>query len=291
MKYFGEIRSSVTLACLSLIISACGPSGQILFQRDSTIYVANSDGTEVEEILADASGASWSVKSDLILLSRYRGTSAVHQHDLGSGETQRFTEKGLDPFRPVLSPDGELVAFSSFNFSCPQVFLTHRSESLEETRNGGQKVVVSIGCGDAPSWSPKGDKLAYASNGQIYVANSSNWFNSNLYEIGMKISGELEDAVWPSWSPDNDSVVFSAVAGGTHQIYRADIGRTNAGPSISVQRLTDGDVDATNPSWSWADNRIAFVRMLDEGPTIFTMKPDGSDVRDTGLRGGRPSYR
>jgi WD40-like Beta Propeller Repeat len=98
---------------------------------------------------------------------------------------------------------------------------------------------------------------------------------------------------WASWSPDGTRILFSSTRydpsiepcePGFPYEFRCptDIYVMDADGSNLV-RLTSDPVDEFMPAWSPDGSRIAFVRNTAESsvsrPAIFSMRPDGSDVR------------
>ena len=117
-----------------------------------------------------------------------------------------------------------------------------------------------------PSWSPDGEKIAFASEGedgnsQIYVMNA---------EDGSNVT-RLADGSSPSWSPDGEKIAFSR----DFDIY---VMNSDGGGQT---RLT---VDGREPSWSPDGEKIAFASSRDvnpdfAGPEIYVMNAeDGSNV-------------
>jgi len=92
----------------------------------------------------------------------------------------------------------------------------------------------------SPAWSPKGDRLAWATRGpggfQIVVAAPD---GSGAQSITSAGSNEN-----PSWAPDGRYLVFSSTRAGRAHLFLADRdGKTQ-------KQLTRGAGDDTSPAWS-----------------------------------------
>jgi Tol biopolymer transport system component len=135
-----------------------------------------------------------------------------------------------------------------------------------------------------PSWSPDGEKIAFASfrddsdNEEIYVMNAND--SSNVTRLTDDDALDRE----PSWSPDGENIAFSSNRDGNWEIYVM-----NANDSSNVTRLTDDDALDREPSWSPDGEKIAFVSDRDsiddseneaiDNNEIYSMNADdGSDV-------------
>ncbi|NJM42674.1 MAG: hypothetical protein HC853_19015 [Anaerolineae bacterium] len=91
------------------------------------------------------------------------------------------------------------------------------------------------------------------------------------------------DTTDPTWSPDGQSIAASGGDGVNHDIVIYDVA------TGAVNRLTQpgNDID---PDWSRTDNRIYYVRgSLRDGGDIMSVKPNGSDVQNIGLKGRQPA--
>ena len=75
----------------------------------------------------------------------------------------------------------------------------------------------------------------------------------------------------PELSPDGSRIVFQGEHGGVPQIYVMD------GDGSNVQRLTNLDLGAVQPTWSPDGRRIAFAG-ADSNADVFTMDADGTHV-------------
>lgn len=79
--------------------------------------------------------------------------------------------------------------------------------------------------------------------------------------------------MYPDWSPDGTKIVHVITKPGVD----AFIGIVDLAGGSELQLPVKGLV----PSWSPDGQRIAFFTFTN-GRTIFTMNPDGSDVRELG---------
>jgi hypothetical protein len=119
--------------------------------------------------------------------------------------------------------------------------------------------VHQLALGSAPAWSPDGSKLAYARDGQVYVANAD---------------GTGETAVGPgtaaSWSPDGGAVALSRPDGlGIGQVYVVQLS------DGSATQLTFGMTSAVLPTWSPDGKTIVFG----SGSALYAVPAQGGDVR------------
>jgi Tol biopolymer transport system component len=90
------------------------------------------------------------------------------------------------------------------------------------------------------------------------------------------------NAGFPSWSPDGQQVVYrfwTNTAGGLRVVSVAD---------GTVRTLTTGYDNF--PSWSPKGDRIAFSRLAGGDFDIYSMRPDGSDVRRLTTAAGNDSH-
>lgn len=192
----------------------------------------------------------------------------------GSGQTMLAEAEGpattgVFAGGPRWSPDGSKIAFSRDS----DVFVMNADGS-------GQTNLTNTSDRDAgPVWSPDGSKIAFTrSNG--------NWLTDEIYVMNADGSGETRltnDSVRDTdyvWSPDGSKLLFTngiptcsgpGCPPNTNEIYVM-----NADGSGKT-KLTDNDVQDSQPAWSADGSKIAF---LSGGPDnyyeVYVMNADGS---------------
>lgn len=149
------------------------------------------------------------------------------------------------------------------------------------------------------AWSPDGTRMAYqnpiADERGIFVANPDG-------SDAVRLTEGANDA-WPSWSPDGTRIMFASTrfdpsiepcepAGADAtcptDLYTMDI------DGSSITRLTSDPAAEYRARWSPTGDLIAFERNTDDPPlmrpAIFTMNPDGTDVRQVSTGDGGSDF-
>jgi hypothetical protein len=134
-----------------------------------------------------------------------------------------------------------------------------------DTMNPDGTGVTHLTSGIAPSWSPDGKKIAFATNRdgnfEIYVMNGDGTNQQRLTS-----NAALDTS--PSWSPDGQKLVFESDRDGNHELY---VMNADGSGQTGITNTPEGE---QGPKWSPEGTRIAFsVNALD----IHTIRPDGTD--------------
>jgi TolB protein len=113
-------------------------------------------------------------------------------------------------------------------------------------------------------------QIAFASNRSgMWEIWLMDWDGSNQ----RKITNHGALSILPSWSPDNERMVYTSFARGTSDMYI--INRRGGGRA----RINSGLALNTSATFSPIGNDIAFVGSVRGNPDIYLIKDDGSNVR------------
>jgi TolB protein len=162
---------------------------------------------------------------------------------------------------PKFSPDGKLVAYTSYHPGNPNLYITNWQEARTT-----KAISRRPGLNFAPAWSPGGKTmiitLSVEGNPDLYLINTKGTILSRLTKnAGINVS--------PTYSPKGDHIVFVSDRSGSPQIYVMNL-KTNA-----VRRITFEGNDNTEPSWSPDGEWIAYSGLHEGRYQIFIVKPEG----------------
>jgi TolB protein len=185
---------------------------------------------------------------------RVRTGIYVSQPD-GSGRT-RLTRGGRD-FGATWSPDRSRIAFVRTRY---QEGAPSRSFLMVMRPDGSQKTRISQLDPTSYSsrgfdWSPDSRRLAFARDGDIYVADRSGMNERRLTET---VPGEGD----PTWSPDNLTIAFTGTTVGADSLgvgTNADIYVVDAAGGAPRQITSDAQ-DDFQARWSPDGEQLGFLR-------------------------------
>ena len=177
--------------------------------------------------------------------------------DYDGHDVQRLVSNGSLNLAPVQSPDGRMLAYTSYRDGSPDIYLLNLSSGQE------QRLTNEPGLALAGSWSPDGRYLAISrtveGNNDIYVYDTrSRRFKRLTTDSGIDVS--------PSFGPDGQRLVFTSDRGGSPQLYLTTV------KGGKPARLTFEGTYNTAPAWSPRDDMIAYVgRSEDRTMAIYTI--------------------
>jgi TolB protein len=185
--------------------------------------------------------------------------------DYDGHEVRRLVTDGALNLAPVLSPDGLLLAYTSYRSGTPKLYIRHLMTGAET------RITSESGLALPGSWSPNGRYLALS----LTVDGNS---DIHLYDTKQKQLTRLTRYrgidVSPSFAPDGRRLVFTSDRNGSPQLYLTDIRGSHP------FRLTYEGRYNTSPAWSPQDDRIAFVGGAeDRSLHINVIRSDGERLR------------
>jgi TolB protein len=194
---------------------------------------------------------------------------------------------------PSWSPDGNEVAYVSFETSRPAIY-------RQNLRTGAREQLTNFkGLNNSPVFSPDGNSMAMVlskdGSPDIYLMNLA---SKRLTRLTKHYAIDTE----PTWMPDGQSLLFTSDRGGRPQIYRYDLksgnttrvtfeGRYNARARVAQDGRNVALVHQQNGAYHIAVHDLVTERLtvltttsLDESPTIA---PNGSIVLYATKRNGK----
>ena len=165
--------------------------------------------------------------------------------DVDGGNLQNLTNNPNYDTSPSWSPDGERIVFVSErpgHFK-GEVGITSEIYAMDADGGNQQRLTENRQNDRDPSWSPDGERIAFASdrkgdfeNFEIYVMDADGGNQK-------KLTNNRGDDSSPSWSPDSRRIAFSSDRDGRTDIYVMDVDGGN------LQNLTNNRDADVSPAW------------------------------------------
>ena len=215
-----------------------------------------------DEVIKQLTGEPGISRTRIAFTSDASGFQEVYVADLLGDEIRQVTRHHRLTVSPRFSPDGLMLAYTSYHSGNPNLYITDLTQS-KFTRAVSQRHGLNL----APAWSPDGKTLAITlstdGNPDLYLMDINGKIKKRLtVNAGINVS--------PSWSPDGNRLAFVSDRSGTPQIYVMDL------KTLRTTRITFVGNYNSEPAWSPTGEWIAYASLNEGNYHIFIIRPDGS---------------
>jgi TolB protein len=217
-------------------------------------------GNEIIKLLTGQQGV---FHTKLAYVNKTKKYKEIYLCDFDGHNPKRITfDKDLALF-PRWSPDGDRLVYNSFKDGGPMLYLKDMGSGISRRISGRQG--LNIGA----CWTADGKSLSltlsHGDNPDIYLIDLNG-------KILKRLTNHWAIDVSPSYSPDGTKIAFVSNRSGNPQIYVRDLVRD------TEERISFEGKYNTSPAWS-PRNRIAFSSGDEGARNIFTINPDGTNLR------------
>lgn len=229
--------------------------------------------------------ASWSPDGSKILFESTRdGKYNLFTIRPDGSDLRKLSTGETNDEQPRWSGDGRQIVFISDRDGHLQLYLMNADGSQQ------RRLTTSEDVDYQPDFSFKGDQVAFVSRPNQPIANHDIYIIRTGGTQRKRLTDQTGDCGSPRWSPDGKTILF--VRGMLLKKSRRDMSkeevdqmrssqdifRMNADGS-NLKNLTNNNVRDSTPVWAADGKTIYFSSDRDGAPYVYTMDPDGSNVR------------
>jgi TolB protein len=178
---------------------------------------------------------------------------------------RRLVADGALNLAPSLSPDGTILAYTSYRDGAPAIYLRTLATGTE------RRLTSKSGFALPGAWSSNGRYLALTLSVE---GNSDIFLYDTVHQHVRRLTTHHSIDVSPYFAPDSTRLVFNSDRSGSPQLYLTDIqGRA----PVQLTRIGQHN---TAPVWSPHDETIAFIGRSPGGTQdVYTIQADGTHLQ------------
>jgi Tol biopolymer transport system component len=199
----------------------------------------------------------------VIFVSNRSGMENIWGIHVGTGALSQLTFGGGKDWYPTISNDST-IAYTRWE---------HQTDLhiLDTSTGESEQLTAWTGDNFAGQYAPGGNRIAYQSS---RTGNSEIWIRYLDTGEDLNLSKHAESDVAPAWSPTGDEIAFLSNRTGAMNLWVA-----NADGSGRPEKLSDQEIDVTNPVWAvslsihWTPDgtSIGYVVPDVDGPSLWTI--------------------
>lgn len=269
------MKPALALACAAIVLltigtAAAAPSavqyGRIAYAYAGSadrfqIYTVTSTGTDRRQLTKSRTlssyAPSYTLRGYRIAFVRASTQRDIWTMSADGGNQRRLTwTRAIDEVDPVWSPDGTQIAFA---VASPKA----KAGIWIVDADGTHRRQLTSDAGANPTWEPRGDYIAYAAAGAIWVVRVSDGTQTQVTFPATYSDGTPYSDFEPAWSGDEFHIVFASdrgdAADSADQIDLWVVNVASASFPWDVTRLTKtASRDERNPAWSWDGAQVVY---------------------------------
>lgn len=208
---------------------------------------------------------AWSPRGGQVAFTSYmRNNPDLYIVSSGGGRPKRVSKQYGMNTGASWSPDGSKLAITLSKDGNPEIYIIKASDGSVVARLTDNRAIDT-----SPAWSPDGSEIAFVSDReggpQIYVMSASGGSARRV-----SLNGDYNTT--PTWNPVKGTrqIAYTIRDGGKFDIVTLDLN------TKKMVRITQGQGNNEEPSFSPNGRAIAFASVRKEGTGVYVANADGS---------------